>query len=144
MEVSKLTNTLVTVAVGIVLGAFSFWFAQFVIERIREHDANPRRVGVKNQLMRRKASAMDDALYAMIRGNMNQVNAAAVTMKQSASTIDGFLATEVYKKYGDDFYASIDQLLATTAANDQEGAKEAILRLEKSCIECHNLINQRE
>ena len=92
--------------------------------------------------MRRKAMAMDDALHATIRGNLSQVNAAAVTMKQSKNTIDGFLATEVYSKYGDDFDSSIEDLLAATDANDQEGSKEAILRLEKSCIECHFLINQ--
>ncbi len=144
MEVKKTTNTLIMVACGIALGALALWFLQFAWEKVQEHDANPRRASVKNQLMRRKASAMDDALHAAIRGNLSQVNAAAVRMKQSASTIDGFLATEVYKMHGDDFHSSIDDLLAATDAGDRDGTKEAILRLERSCIECHYLINQPE
>ena len=84
---------------------------------------------------------MDEALNATIGGNLTRVNAAAVRMKQAASTIDGFLATPVYAKHGEDFHSSIDDLIAATSQNDREGTKEAILRLEKSCIECHYLIN---
>jgi len=116
MEVKKTTNILIAVTCGIALGAGTLWFLQFAWERVQEHDANPRLANVKNQLMRRKAMAMDDALHATIRGNLSQVNAAAVTMKQSKSTIDGFLATEVYSKYGDDFDSSIEDLLAATDA----------------------------
>lgn len=139
---NKTTNTLLIVACGVAFGALALWFLQFAWEKVQEHDANPRRASVKNQLMRRKSNAMDDALHATISGNLSQVNAAAGRIKQSAGTIDGFLATEVYKKHGDDFFSSIEDLLAATAANDRDGSKEAILRLEKSCIECHYLINQ--
>lgn len=142
MEANKTTTTFLTVACGIAFGALGLWFLQFAWAKVQEHDANPRRASVKNQLMRRKSVAMEDALHAIIGGNLSQVNSAAVRMKQSARTIDGFLATEVYKKFGDDFYGSLDDLIATTEAKDRDGAKEAILRLEKSCIECHYLINQ--
>lgn len=142
MEEKKTANTLITVICGIAIGAFAIWFLQFAWEKVQEHDANPRRAGVKNQLMRRKAVAMEDALHAIIGGNLSQVNAAAVRMKQSAGKIDGFLATEIYKKHGDDFHGSIEELLAATTANDREATKVAILRLEKSCIDCHYLINQ--
>lgn len=142
MEVKKTTNTFLTVACGIAFGALVVWFLQFAWAKVQEHDANPRRASVKNQLMRRKAVAMEDALHAIIGGNLPEVNSAAVRMKQSARTIDGFLATEVYKKHGDDFHGSLEDLITTTAAGDRDGAKEAILRVEKSCIECHYLINQ--
>jgi len=142
MNFTKTPNTLIAVACGIALGAFFLWFGQFALQRVREHDANPRRAGVKNQLMRRKAAAMDDALHAAIRGNLAQVNAATVRMRQSATKIDGFLSTDVYTQYGEDFYRAIEDLLAASGANDRDGSKEAILRLEKSCIECHFLINQ--
>jgi len=142
MEVNKTTNTLIAIACGIAFGAFALWGIQFAIQRVQEHDANPRRASVKNQLMRRKAAAMDDALDATISGNLRRVNAAAVRMRQAANTIDGFLATEVYDKYGEDFHRSIDDLIAATSENDREATKEAVLRLEKSCIECHFWINQ--
>ncbi len=95
MEVKKTTNTFLTVACGIAFGALVVWFLQFAWAKVQEHDANPRRASVKNQLMRRKAVAMEDALHAIIGGNLPEVNSAAVRMKQSARTIDGFLATEV-------------------------------------------------
>ncbi|HBJ37643.1 MAG TPA: hypothetical protein DDZ51_23380 [Planctomycetaceae bacterium] len=144
MELKKTTSIFLTVACGIAIGALGLWFLQFAWEKVQEHDASPQRANVKNQLMRRKAVAMEDALQAILGGNLSRVNAAAVRMKQSARTIDGFLATEVYKTHGDDFHGSIEDLITATAANDRDGAKEAILRLEKSCIECHYLINQPE
>lgn len=142
MEANKTTTQFLTIAGGIAFGAIGLWFLQFAWQKVEEHDANPRRASVKNQLMRRKAVAMEDTLEAIIGGNLSQVNSAAIRMKESAKTIDGFLATEVYKKHGDDFHASLDDLIATTAANDRQGAKAAILKLENSCIECHFLINQ--
>jgi hypothetical protein len=144
MEVKKTTNTVIAVVCGIAFGALALWGAQLAIQRIQEHDANPRRASVKNQLMRRKAAAMDEALNATIGGNLRRVNAAAGRMKQAASKIDGFLATEVYANYGEDFHRSIEELLVATSENNREGTKEAILRLEKSCIECHYLINRPE
>jgi cytochrome c556 len=142
MEVGCRMNTRMAVVGGIAFGAFALWFVQFALQKVQEHDARPRQANVKNQLMRRKATAMEDALNAIIRGNLAQVNAAAVRMKRSAITIDGYLATEAYEKFGEDFHQSIEELLAATAANDREVSKQAILRLENSCIECHYLINQ--
>ena len=144
VDLTKARNTLIAVACGIALGVFFLWFGQFAWQRIQEHDAEPRRAGVKNQLMRRKSAAMDEALQAMLRGNLVRVNAAAVRMRRSAAKIDGFLSTEVYDRYGEDFFGALDDLLAATEANDREGSKEAILRLEKSCIDCHFLINPSE
>jgi len=142
MDLNKTPHTLITAACGIALGAFLLWFGQLALQRMREHDAKPRRAGLKHQLMRHKASAMDEALHATIDGNLVRVNTATTKLKQFANRIDGFLATEIYSQYGDDFHRAIEDLLAASEANDREGSKEAILRLERSCIECHFLINE--
>ncbi len=142
MGSSKTRNTLLAAACGIVFGIFSLWFVQFAWQQIQEHDARPRRASLKSQLMRRKSAAMDEALQAIIRGNLAKVNAAAVKMKRSAGNIDGFLSTPVYDEHGEEFYRAIDDLLAASGENDRDASRDAILRLEKSCIECHYLINQ--
>jgi len=144
MEPPKPINSFFAITCGIAFGAASLWFLQTVMEKVREHDENPRRASVKNQLMRRKASAMDDALAAIIRGSLPQVHAAARSMKDSARTIDGFIRSEAYQNHGEDFYEAIDDLLDATTANNLERSKDAILRLEKSCIECHYFINRRQ
>jgi hypothetical protein len=142
MDLTKTPNTLIAVACGVAFGALSLWFLQYALQVARDFDANPQRASFKHQIMRRKADAMDDALHAIVRGDLAKVNAAAVKMKEFASTIDNFLSTDVYRQYGDDFYRSIEDLKIATSENDEDGSKEAILRLEKSCIECHFLINR--
>lgn len=144
MEPPKPINSFFAITCGIAFGAASFWFIQTVMEKVREHDENPARANIKNQLMRRKASSMDDALAAIIRGSLPQVHAAARSMKDSARTIDGFIRSEAYQNHGKEFYQAIDDLLDATTANNLDRSKEAILRLEKSCIECHYLINRRQ
>lgn len=144
MVLTKMSNTLLTVICGGAIGALLLWLGQLAWKGIQEHDANPHRAGVQNQLMRRKSAAMDAALSATLRGNLAQVNAATRRIRESAGRITGFLSTDMYNQYGDDFFQAIEDLLAATSANDREASKEAILRLEKSCIDCHFLINPQE
>jgi hypothetical protein len=40
------------------------------------------------------------------------------------------------------FQQSVDDLIAASGKKDVNSAKEAVLRLERSCIECHMLMNQ--
>ncbi|MCD2453611.1 cytochrome c [Methylicorpusculum oleiharenae] len=106
-----------------------------------EYDKNPSQRNLKNQLMRRKSDSMQDILDAIVRGRFNRVNAAAVDMERYAATIDGYLSTDVYEQHGKSFNEAIHDLKRATAQSDAELAKEAALRLERSCLECHMLIN---
>ena len=124
-------------------GAFLLWTAQLIWHRAGEIDRNPNRFGVKSQLMRRKSEAMHDILDEMVAGNLGRVHSAAKRMKRYGETIDGYLASELYDKYGADFHQAVADLTAAAAQEDVNNAKEAALRLEQSCIECHMLLNTR-
>ena len=135
-------NLPLAVLIGILVGAGSIWFLQFAWRKAGEYDANPRRATIKNQLMRKKAEAMDDVLNEVVYGRLDRVSEAAARMLKCATAIDGFLATDIYTDYGDNFHQAIADVKAAAEASDDDSVKEAILRLERSCIECHFLINQ--
>ncbi|SRR6056297_1417213 len=134
----------VAVVSGIVAGVLLLLLLQLAWKWAGEFDANPQQATLKNQLMQEKSDAMDDVLHAVVRGRLEEVSEAAVRMKSSANTINGYLATDVYEKYGEDFYRAIADIRVAANAKDRESAKEAILRLERSCIECHYLITPPE
>lgn len=100
--------------------------------------------GLKSQMMHRKSVAMQTILEAMIRGDLRRVERAAKQLVDYRKTIENFLSSDEYEKYGEDFRKSVDDVIEAAAQKDQNSAKEAILRLERSCIECHLLMNQRE
>lgn len=107
-----------------------------------EYDKNPTRPSLKAEAMRLKSDAMHDVLDAIVEGRMDRVEAAAARMEEFAAGIEGYLATDVYEKYGEDFYGSLEELQVAAGQEDRDAAKEALLRLEQSCIDCHYLINK--
>lgn len=122
-------------------GALLLWATQLIWHKAAEIDRNPSRTGVKSQLMHRKSEAMHDILDSMVSGNLQDVHSKAKRMERYGKTIDDFLASEAYKKYGADFHRAVDDLIVAAAQEDVDNAKEAALRLERSCIECHILLN---
>ena len=122
-------------------GVFIIWTTRLIWHSATEFDRNPSRSEVKNQLMLRKSETMHDILDGMVMGNLGRVHSAAKRMGRYGKTIDSFLASELYDTYSGDFYQAVDDLTAATAHDDFNNAKEAALRLEKSCIECHMLLN---
>ena len=127
---------------GILVGGGTLWFLQLAWRKAGEYDANPRRATIKNPLMRQQAEAMDDVLDEVVYGRLDRVSDAAARMLKCATAIDGFLATDIYINYGDNFHQAIADVKTAAEASDKEAVKDAILRLESSCIECHFLINQ--
>ncbi len=99
--------------------------------------------GIKTQMMHRKSVAMQTILEAMIRGDLRRVERAANQLVDYRHTIEHFLSSDEYEKYGEDFRKSVNDVIDAAAQNDQNSAKEATLRLERSCIECHMLMNRR-
>ncbi|MBS3952445.1 MAG: hypothetical protein KGZ88_05805 [Methylomicrobium sp.] len=132
------TVALLSGALVVVLGV---WLFVEVWRYAGEYDKNPSQRNLKNQLMRRKSESMQDILDAIVRGRLNRVNSAAVNMERYAATIDGYLSTDVYEQHGKSFNEAIHDLKRATAQSDAELTKEAALRLERSCLECHMLIN---
>ena len=95
-------------------GGFLLWTAQLIWHVATEIDRNPSRSGVKSQLMLRKSEAMHDILDEMIAGNLDRVHSAAKRMERYGKTIDGYLASEPYDKYGAIFPWTLDNLRTST------------------------------
>lgn len=138
---SQVRSWIVVILASAAAGAFLLWGGQSIWHNAAEFDRNPDRSGVKSQLMRRKSEAMHDILDEMVAGNLNRVHSAAKRMERYGETIDGFLASELYEKYGGDFHQAVDDLTAAASKENVDKAKEAALRLEQSCMECHMLLN---
>lgn len=93
--------------------------------------------------MHRKTSAMQDILDGMIRGDLRRVETAADQMAAYGNTIEWYLAATEYQNHGESFRGAVDDLRTAARERDMDSAKEATLRLERSCIECHVLMNQQ-
>ena len=131
------------VSFGTIIFLAVVWSFQWLWQTAGELDRSPPRGGVSEQLMHRKSSAMQDILDGMIRGDLKEVNAAAKRMENYGFTIEWYVSHSEYDRHGEDFRDSVNALQDATQRRDGESAKEAILALERSCIECHMVMNQR-
>lgn len=120
-------------------GALLLLAVQWVWHTAGEIDSNPNRYGFKSQIKRRKSDAMHDILDEMVAGNLGRVHAAAKRMESYGEAIDWYVSSKSYDEYGEEFHQAVDDLIAASALKNIDEAKEAALRLEKSCIECHML-----
>lgn len=93
--------------------------------------------------MHRKTNAMHDILDGMIRGDLRRVETAANRMNDYGNTIEWYLSAAEYEKHGENFRGAVDHLRAAAGERDMDSAKEATLRLERSCIECHVLMKEQ-
>lgn len=60
-------------------------------------------------------------------------------MQRYGRMVDGFLVTDAYEQHGQEFHQALRDLRAAAGEGNRDEAKEASLRLERSCIECHFL-----
>ena len=116
-----------------------FWLWQTAAEI----DRDPSRNGPQAQLMHRKATAMQAISDGMIRGDLRRVETTAKQLSAYGNAIDWYLSATAYEKHGAKFQQSVDDLITAAGKRDMNSAKEAVLRLERSCIECHIVMNQR-
>jgi len=131
------------VSVALLTIAALVWTVMWLWQTAGEIDRNPPQGGLKEQLMHRKTNAMHDILDGMIRGDLRRVETAANRMNDDGNTFEWYLSAAEYKKYGEDFRGAVDDLRTAAGERDMDSAKEATLRLERSCIECHVMMNQR-
>lgn len=132
---------IIVVLTSAAAGATLLWIFQLIWHQAAEFDRNPGQAGAKNQLMRRKSEVMHEIMDEMVAGNLGRVHSAAKRMERYSGTIDKYLASEAYDKYGADFHQALTDLAAAATQENLNNAKEATLRLEQSCIECHMLLN---
>jgi len=108
-----------------------------------EIDGQPPRSGLNVQSMHRKSRAMHDILDGMIQGDLRRVKTAADQMAAHGNTIEVYLSTAEYQKHAKSFRGAVNDLGTAAREKEMDSAKEATLRLERSCLECHVLMHQR-
>jgi hypothetical protein len=106
------------------------------------YDSDPTRGTLTKQMMHRKSQAMENILDGMIREDYRRLDRGVERMKASSNMIEHFLNFPKYERLSEDFNKSLDDLREAASKKESEPAKEAVLRLERSCIECHILLNQ--
>lgn len=129
-------------AIGLLFGAVSGWFLYSMWDASVEFDQRPERATLGNQMMRRKSNAMEDILDAMVHGDLRRVGREAKKMEAYIDTLSKFLSSSEYVDQDREYQASVRDLKLAASENDLHAAKEATLRLERTCIECHAIINQ--
>lgn len=98
----------------------------------------------EEQMMHRKSKTMADILDGLVRGRMHSVEKAAERMTSIGVHLNWYSSSELYENEDERFRESTLDLLQDAQNRDHDAAKESALRLERSCIECHALINSRE
>lgn len=143
MGQSTSRQVILGVSLGTLVFLMSAWSIQWLWRAAGERDRSPSRGNMAEQLMHRKSSAMQDILDGMVRGDLRRVSTAAKKMKDYGGTIEWYLSYTEYDKLGEEFRTSVNALQAASERRDVESAKEAVLKLERSCIECHMVMNKR-
>ncbi len=140
VNVKQVTIGVAAVAV-LAIGVWAFmWLWNLVVEI----DSNPPRGGLKVGMMHRKSVAIQDIMDGMIRDDWDRVGSAAERMATYGHTIQWYLTVREYQANGDSFRDATNDLRRFVSEQDRESAKEAALRLERSCLECHIQMNQQE
>lgn len=129
--------------IGLLFGALSGWFLYSMWTASVEFDQKPDSASLGNQMMRRKSRAMEDILDAMVHGDLRRVDKEAKKMEAYIDTLGKFLSSSEYVDQDREYKASVRDLRSAAGTKDLHAAKEATLRLERTCIECHALINQQ-
>jgi len=126
-----------SVLLGIVAVSWSVhWLWQTLAENLPQG-------GISQQMMRRKSRTMADILDGMIHEDFPHLYREAKRMTSYNTTIEHFLHFPEYERQSDDFKQSLEDLIVAAKGEESDSSKEAVLRLERSCIECHILLNQR-
>jgi cytochrome c556 len=118
------------------------WSVLWLWQTAAEIDRDPSRNRPRAQIMHRKTTAMQAISDGMIRGDLQRVEMAAKQLSSYGKAIDWYLSASAYEEHGKKFLQSVDDLISAASKRDVNSAKEAVLRLERCCIECHMVAEQ--
>ncbi len=128
------TGVLVCVLFGTLMG--------WGIHALWQLDDTPATNTFKEQMMHRKTRTMEQILDGLVRGNLRRVENSAEHMWKIGNELNWYLSSSLYQSNDEIFRDSTADLIKAAQQRDHDAAKEAALRLERSCIECHALINR--
>ncbi len=121
----------------VLFGAFLAWG----VHALWRMDDIPVTSTLKEQMMHRKTRTMEQILDGLVRGNMRSVEESALRMRSIGVHLNWYSSSELYESNDERFRQSTFDLIEAAQKPDYDAAKESALRLERSCIECHALIN---
>jgi cytochrome c556 len=129
----RLAGALVCVLIGamLALGVRTLWTLEDI----------PATSSFKQQMMHQKTQTMVDITDGLVRGQLARVEESAQRMAKIGKTLNWYMSSELYENNDKVFRDATIELIAAAQQDDYEAAKESALRLERSCIECHALIN---
>ena len=123
-------------ALAFAFGAFSVW----VFQKGAAYDARGVSVTMKGKMMEQKAHTLEGLVSAMARGDFSRARWLVSGLEQSMLTIEGYLDTDMYAAHGRSYRDATLQLREALDAKDWPGAKDATLAVERSCLDCHQLV----
>ena len=126
----------------IIVGALVCALLGWGIYALWQLDDIPLTSRLKEQLMHRKTRTMSQILDGLVRGDLGRVESSAQRMWEIGQALNWYSSSTLYENNNELFRESTAELLNAARRRDHAAAKESALRLERSCIDCHALINQ--
>lgn len=136
MNLKSLSVLGAALAAAFVFGGLSVW----VYQKAAAFDEGDNQVSFKGKIMERKSDALQDLLDAVLRGNLKGAGAASLRLQQYSATIDGFLDSDMYVESGQAYTSALQQFREAASGEDWEAVKSAVIAIERSCLECHQVL----
>jgi len=131
--------------VGAALGCVLFGVLMtLVIRGLWQLENTPVAGSFKEEMMHRKTRAMAEILEGLVREDLPSVEASAERMRGIGQKVQWYLSSSRYEDNDGVFRDSTHELIEASRRGDYADAKESALRLEMSCIRCHELINREK
>jgi hypothetical protein len=105
-------------------------------------DNTPVTGGPKERMMHQKTRTMMQISDGLVRGDLRRVESSAENMWRIGQSLNWHMSGSLYGDNNRIFRDTTRELLEAARQRDHTVAKESALRLERSCIECHELINR--
>ena len=117
-------------------------FLALGVRALWQLDGIPATSTFKEQMMHRKSRAMAQISDGLVRGDLRRVEASAEHMWEIGQALNWYMSSDLYENHEEIFHDSTNELIEAARQGDHAAAKESALRLERSCIDCHVLINR--
>jgi hypothetical protein len=129
-----ITGAVACILFGVVMASGVYWMWQM--------ENTPVTGDFRGRVMHRKTRTMNLITDGLVRGELRRVQSSAETMWEIGQTLNWYLSSDQFEDNNRIFRDSTRDLVQAARQRDHDAAKEAALRLERSCIECHALINR--
>jgi hypothetical protein len=121
----------------VLFGAFLGWG----VHALWQMEDTPVTSTFNEQMMHRKTRTMEQILDGLVRGDLRRVEKSAEQMKSIGVHVNWYSSSEIYGNNSERFRQLTFELTDAAQRRDHVAAKESALLLERSCIDCHALIN---